>query len=813
MSPTGRYLRPVIVESDHSDDEKPVIKDKGKGVDRAPIIQSGNTVADRTNMAPSVPATPKVNHVSSNQREGTTNRAGVDFQSQLIDSARARQLKKGQAAMGSNNETADQNPVPSYTNGMTGQPQTMGWNGIAGPFSPSHQQAFMVSPMGSPYNAASPSAATNGVYSPTYLGHLVSSNVNSPVRPKRDLGPGTNAQLLEMMRNIPTDPSSQQSRGSFGVIGSGARPSGRSQPSSGVPVHGSQTVPHAFAPRKSDIMNQPPPIFNLKAVAGTQSNKLPNGGQTGNERVAIDVQPRNQLNDTPLVIRSMNKNTPTASQTQPMPGADSTKGQDPSIGSNDQHLLSKTGATFNVHPNDTLAIVLADIPQEDISLPVVEATNSNPATEMQVFAAVPNAMNGTPSGRPSADILAMRSPMLRYLTSTATGAPSVEVALSDAVFPFMPCYEAAKDPKEITMARVKNIPYSTTRAEIVAIIGRGSRLRGDNEEPVHIIMDKVTSKTQDAFVEFATKQDAIKCVDRFNDLVQKRRQPRLGQRPIEIELATQAEFMKALFPFANGVRWDNCNPVVQDPVPGEPWTVFRGFVTREELTLLVKYVESPSRNPFGRDCPQRPFESYISTIKKYPWHKPELISMGERHFIAAVGFKLVYHLAQMLSCPSHDPADTCITPQLLKRLVAAYLTCPGFSATQKDNVVFTGNYTGNPEELGMPRLPEHWRNAHFLVPKPGAPVDLVEWFIAVIREESVRHMATTDPAAYAQWLDIFRENDNIMYWGFINQETGWPTDLEELSNRTVAELAELELAAAKRIVHRALTVGQFAPQA
>jgi hypothetical protein len=108
-------------------------------------------------------------------------------------------------------------------------------------------------------------------------------------------------------------------------------------------------------------------------------------------------------------------------------------------------------------------------------------------------------------------------------------------------------------------------------------------------------MERVTSKTNDAYVEFMTLQDAMRAVEKFNQQQAKGRLSRLGDRPIEVELSSQAALMKDLFPLANGIFWDGAHPTVLPPNDREPWNNFKGFISDEEMTMLVKHVEVPQR--------------------------------------------------------------------------------------------------------------------------------------------------------------------------------------------------------------------------
>jgi hypothetical protein len=108
-------------------------------------------------------------------------------------------------------------------------------------------------------------------------------------------------------------------------------------------------------------------------------------------------------------------------------------------------------------------------------------------------------------------------------------------------------------------------------------------------------MERVTAKTQDAYVEFYSLQDAMKAVHRHQEIISKGRPARLGDRPVEVELSSQDQLMADLFPLATAVKWQNGHPVIVEKTHNEPWGDFHGFVTEEEMTMLVKHVEVPQR--------------------------------------------------------------------------------------------------------------------------------------------------------------------------------------------------------------------------
>jgi hypothetical protein len=75
--------------------------------------------------------------------------------------------------------------------------------------------------------------------------------------------------------------------------------------------------------------------------------------------------------------------------------------------------------------------------------------------------------------------------------------------------------------------------------------------------------------------------------------------------------------MKELFPKAKNVVWNGSKTIIKPRDECDPYNSgFQGFISKEELVMLVKHVEAPQRSPFSKDCPQRPFECLISTLYK-----------------------------------------------------------------------------------------------------------------------------------------------------------------------------------------------------
>jgi hypothetical protein len=133
---------------------------------------------------------------------------------------------------------------------------------------------------------------------------------------------------------------------------------------------------------------------------------------------------------------------------------------------------------------------------------------------------------------------------------------------------------------------------------------------------------------------------------------------------------------------------------------------------------------SHQQAPFSKECPQRPYECMISTLKKMPWYMTGHITIYQRYTI----YKATIDLIRTLTASVSEKRDEVnLSPQLLKRLVAAAMTCPGFTVLQKDDIAYI---TDMPEmeqrSFGQPRFGHMWRHQYALAPKPGVPLDVVE---------------------------------------------------------------------------------------
>ncbi|PQE21292.1 hypothetical protein CJF32_00006429 [Rutstroemia sp. NJR-2017a WRK4] len=390
------------------------------------------------------------------------------------------------------------------------------------------------------------------------------------------------------------------------------------------------------------------------------------------------------------------------------------------------------------------------------------------------------------------------SPLLRSLTRNGTYVPTADEALDSHYLPFVEYCRQTK-PAQWGVIKIKNIPYGVTRQEILAFLGRNARIVAENDyEPVHIIMERVTSKTLDAYIEFISFTEASNAVQRFDMNRVGGRGGRLGQRHVEVELSSQEQLMKELFPKAKNVKWVGARPEIIPRDPDDKYNSgFQGFVSREEMVMLVKHVESPQRSPFSKECPQRPFECLVSTLLKFPWYRVEYITCADRQMLYKATVQLLELLVERVE-NSEDPIN--LNGQLLKRVWRTALRCEGFSPTMKDNIVYRMNI--DPQlalELGVPPKADLWSYVWCIGPRKDVSYDLVEYYIKLIQDATAekKQMTLAEKAAsqaneVPRLPNIFGNMDKLI-------------DYSDAMNRTLAEMAALEWNALEQILRQALT--------
>ncbi|KAH6607231.1 hypothetical protein Trco_003544, partial [Trichoderma cornu-damae] len=350
-------------------------------------------------------------------------------------------------------------------------------------------------------------------------------------------------------------------------------------------------------------------------------------------------------------------------------------------------------------------------------------------------------------------------------------------------------------PSSIKLVQLINTP---TRLPTLAD-AMDPTILNDTDEGVHIIMDKATSKTMDAYVEFVTLGDAMRAVERHRINVLTGRFGRIGDRPIEVDLTSQASLMRDLFPIARGVFWDGVTPQIMPYNSSLPFDNFRGFISEEEMIMLAKNVEVPHRSPFSRDSPQRPYECFISIVKKFPWFATEHVTIKDREIVFRTTITLIRQLTRSILFRQFS---THLTPLLLRRLVQVAMLCPAFTPCMKDSIAWMTNMQALDQEYyQLPRYSYRWRHQYAIGPKPGFPLDIVEWYVAVIREQTFREVLAL-PLTDRSMLQKRAEHTD-MYWGFFWAEVGYSLG-PEFDETTLAQAAHLEISAVERILARAL---------
>lgn len=116
-----------------------------------------------------------------------------------------------------------------------------------------------------------------------------------------------------------------------------------------------------------------------------------------------------------------------------------------------------------------------------------------------------------------------------FLRSFQHGNPTFDNAMMQ--IPLCNQLEIHSSSKKYGVLRIMNVPYSITRTEIMAFLGRNAALIEDSEgEPIHIIMDRLTGKTNDVYVEFVSLNEATAAASRWINNRHHGRAGRLGDR-------------------------------------------------------------------------------------------------------------------------------------------------------------------------------------------------------------------------------------------------------------------------------------------
>ncbi|KAJ5342165.1 Nucleotide-binding alpha-beta plait [Penicillium brevicompactum] len=232
---------------------------------------------------------------------------------------------------------------------------------------------------------------------------------------------------------------------------------------------------------------------------------------------------------------------------------------------------------------------------------------------------------------------------------------------------------------------ITNIPFTVTRQEVNSFLGRGNQPIGDRDGPhIHVIMERSTGKTMDCFVEYVSDADAEKACARLNRNYDLGSAPRMGNRHVDVEMSSPEQLMKALFPLTKCVEWNDGSPVEEEN--NDHWsTGFDGFLTDEELFCLVRHAEQPHRSAFASKIPQRCYESFISTLWKFPWHATHMYTVYQRNKLFHTLVTMIRILVERMQRQNTVGLDY----RLLCELTGAGIACPAFNPRMKFCIAFT----------------------------------------------------------------------------------------------------------------------------
>ncbi|KAJ6027862.1 hypothetical protein N7499_001320 [Penicillium canescens] len=262
---------------------------------------------------------------------------------------------------------------------------------------------------------------------------------------------------------------------------------------------------------------------------------------------------------------------------------------------------------------------------------------------------------------------------------------SIYDLLKGAQIPFIATVDVVK-PSPFGVVLVSNIPYGVTREEATHFLGSDYQYLANHNGacPIHIMMERSTGKTMDCYFEFITQELAERVAARLRVAYDARSAPKMGSRHVEVELSSQNALLKALFPLAKCVTWENGSPVLLENV--DKWsTGFDGFLTDEELFCLGRHSDAPHRSAFASKVPQRCYESIITTIWKFPWYATGMYTIHTRNQVFDLLKKMVDNLRNHLQRTTRTVG---LDQRLLRELAWCGVLCPGFNPRQKYSIAY-----------------------------------------------------------------------------------------------------------------------------
>jgi hypothetical protein len=440
----------------------------------------------------------------------------------------------------------------------------------------------------------------------------------------------------------------------------------------------------------------------------------------------------------------------------------------------------------------------------------------------------------SPGGERPGNELVLQQPVVR---SQAVMAPEVRAdpawvdpnnrALPslDDVYEHMPFVDTAVDsrPSINGVIKIGNIPYGTTKNEVIAALGRSARIasqpKGTPHLAIHIIMERSTGKTMDTYVELDSVEEAKMAIATFQQRCLNNRHPRIGDRHIEMELSSQEALMKELFPRAKCVKWEGQTPRIYTSTEAYN-SGFQCFVTSEELVMITKHAETPQRSPFALRCVHRTYETMISLMHKYPWHVTEFITIRERTAIfscAMVQLRVLIGAVSRNSHPQH------LHRGLLQEYLTACLSNPGFTVQHKTYMVVCAANEGYSSMLSMipfthiDTMIGSWWNFEALSKNPKSSDPLLTYVISLLcsatdPEGSFARTAITDGNSHIG--DVDPEIAAVSSFGWFAPKYERQKELCSLKEAAEAEWRALYEALSRVLpsAHAAITFGEAQQQ-
>jgi hypothetical protein len=167
-------------------------------------------------------------------------------------------------------------------------------------------------------------------------------------------------------------------------------------------------------------------------------------------------------------------------------------------------------------------------------------------------------------------------------------------------------------------------------------------------------------------------------------------------------------------------------------------------------------------------------------------------------------YKATIKLLRLLSrsvSQQDDPVN--LTTQLFQRVARTAMECKGFTVLQKDNVAFMVQMSPMEQQRrhGQPMNPNSWVHQYAIARKPEAPIDLVDWYIRLIREQTTRDVLVRPIHERTSIQETLKDTDD--YWGYFYHEVGYVQG-PQFDEMSLGQCAYLELSAIERILGRAL---------